>query len=73
MGLLSVKFKGSFRGQESKDFSAMDYGHTNAVDEAIVYLQGARKVALEQDIRLGRNGERPIKGFPPHVEASLKE
>jgi len=63
MGQIHISAWGSFRSVE-KTFSAMKYGHANAVAEAIQYLsEHVLPEAIANDHKCQADGSLPEKGF----------
>jgi len=63
MGMIRIETAGSF-GHSEKNFTAMEYGHANAIAEAITYLAyELLPKATAQDHALQAEGAFPNKGF----------
>jgi hypothetical protein len=62
MGMIKIQMMGSFP-QEEKSFSAMQYGHADAITQAIAYLTGKLPWATGRDHELHEQGESPEYGF----------
>lgn len=67
MGQISISISGSFvggrPGSRTKTFSAMNYGHAHAVNEAMEFLQEEMRKAINLDHALHEHKEKPTQGF----------
>ena len=62
MGMIKIQMFGSFEHEE-KTFSAMQYGHADAITQAIAYLVNKLPWATGRDHELHEQGESPECGF----------
>ena len=64
MGCIKIDVMGSFRQNESKVFSAMEYGHAQAVSDAIKYLSDeVLPKAIINDHECHADGIKPTLGY----------
>jgi hypothetical protein len=64
MGQLTIRMNGSFKPNNTVQFSAMQHGHAAAVMEAIQWLQqSALPEAIRHDLQLQAQGFFPEAGF----------
>ena len=75
MGLIRIHVTGSFAaggmaGEE--DYSAMEHGHTDAVEKAIEYLTDVvLPKAIRLDLKLASENDYPGEGFGPTIRSKL--
>lgn len=68
MGMIRIEMRGSF-GVRSKEFSAMEHGHADAVAQAIEWLSGdVLPLAIRTDHQLHERDEKPSGPFGHNVE-----
>lgn len=64
MGMIFIQVTGSFRKRASKNFSAQEHGHADAVAQAIEFLsKEILPSAINQDHDLQTEGSRPNGTF----------
>jgi len=74
MGCVTILFNGSFPLKEfvNREYSAQNYGHTSAVEQAIEYMKlCVLPNAIKFDLKLYKMGIEPDRGFGVTIKEEI--